>query len=184
MNRVVIPSQPTGLLPDAWRECVGTGRLNLALRADYQESAALVQREIGFRYIRGHGLLSDDMGVLRQSEGVTRYAFTYVDQVVDSYLRVGLKPFLELGFMPSALASGDQTVFWWKGNVTPPRSHDDWAALVRAVLRMVGTTDARVVAEGVETAVQVAHLRALGCTLGQGHFLGAPAPWSTISRAS
>ena len=37
--------------------------------------------------------------------------------------------------MPSALASGDQTVFWWKGNVTPPRSHDDWAALVRAVLR-------------------------------------------------
>ena len=66
---------------------------------------------------------------------MTRYSFTYVDQVVDSYLRIGLKPFLELGFMPSALASGDQTVFWWKGNVTPPRSHDDWAALVRAVLR-------------------------------------------------
>ena len=66
---------------------------------------------------------------------MTRYSFTYVDQVVDSYLRVGLKPFLELGFMPSALASGDQTVFWWKGNVTPPRSHDEWAALVRAVLR-------------------------------------------------
>lgn len=135
MNRVVVPSQPTGRLSEAWRECVGTGRLNLALRADYQESAALVQREIGFRYIRGHGLLSDDMGVLRQSEGVTRYSFTYVDQVVDSWLRIGLKPFLELGFMPSALASGDQTVFWWKGNVTPPRSHDDWAALVRAVLR-------------------------------------------------
>ena len=122
-------------MPYAWRECVGTGRLNLALRADYQESAALVQREIGFRYIRGHGLLSDDMGVLRESQGVTRYTFTYVDQVVDSWLRIGLKPFLELGFMPSALASGDQTVFWWKGNVTPPRSHDDWAALVRAVLR-------------------------------------------------
>ena len=66
MNRVLIPCQPTGPLPYAWRECVGTGRLNLALRADYQESAALVQREIGFRYIRGHGLLSDDMGVLRR----------------------------------------------------------------------------------------------------------------------
>ncbi|MBO3102015.1 GH39 family glycosyl hydrolase [Cellulomonas fengjieae] len=135
MNRVHVSAQPSGLLPSAWRECVGTGRLNLALRADYQESAALVQREIGFRYIRGHGLLSDDMGVLRESEGVTRYSFTYVDQVVDSYLRLGLKPFLELGFMPSALASGEQTVFWWKGNVTPPRSHEDWAALVRAMLR-------------------------------------------------
>ena len=63
---------------------------------------------------------------------------------------------------------------------TSPEQFD----LVRAVLRMVRTTDARVVAEGVETAVQVAHLRALGCTLGQGYFLGDPAPWSTIGRAS
>ena len=28
------------------------------------------------------------------------------------------------GFMPSGLASGEQTVFWWRGNVTPPRSLD------------------------------------------------------------
>ncbi|WP_342766647.1 GH39 family glycosyl hydrolase [Xylanimonas oleitrophica] len=58
-----------------------------------------------------------------------------MDQVVDAYLEVGIKPFLELGFMPSGLASGDQTVFWWKGNVTPPADHRQWAALVQAVLR-------------------------------------------------
>jgi xylan 1,4-beta-xylosidase len=46
-------------LTDAWRACVGTGRFDLALRRDYQDSLALVQREIGFRHIRGHGLLSD-----------------------------------------------------------------------------------------------------------------------------
>ncbi len=27
--------------------------------------------------------------------------------------------------MPSALASGDKTIFWWKGNVTPPKSYDE-----------------------------------------------------------
>lgn len=137
--RVTVPHEPLGPLGDAWRACVGTGRLNLALRQDHQESLALVQREIGFRHVRGHGLLSDDLGVHRPYEvdGVrhVRHAFTYLDQVVDAWLRLGIRPFLELGFMPSGLASGDQTVFWWKGNVTPPRSYDEWAALVRATLR-------------------------------------------------
>jgi xylan 1,4-beta-xylosidase len=136
--RTIVPTQPVGTLTDAWRSCVGTGRFNLALRKDYQDSLALVQREIGFRYIRGHGLLSDDVGIHRPYDKAghrgTRYAFTYVDQVVDAYLGLGIKPFIELGFMPSGLASGDQTVFWWKGNVTPPRNYEEWAALVRAVV--------------------------------------------------
>jgi xylan 1,4-beta-xylosidase len=63
-----------------------------------------------------------------------RHSFTYVDQVIDAYLALGIRPFLELGFMPSALASGEQTVFWWRGNVTPPRSWSGWADLVRATM--------------------------------------------------
>ncbi|MFF4833050.1 xylan 1,4-beta-xylosidase [Streptomyces sp. NPDC001315] len=133
-----VPAEPSGRFPDAWRHCVGTGRLDLALRADYQDSLKLLQREIGFRYIRGHGLLSDGMGVHRpyEWEGTrrVRHSFTHVDQVVDAYLGLGIRPFLELGFMPGELASGEQTVFWWRGNVTPPRSHREWADLVRATL--------------------------------------------------
>lgn len=136
--RTTIPDQSSSTLSDAWRTCVGTGRMSLALRQDYQESLALVQEEIGFRYIRGHGLLGDDMGVYRtyEHDGATgrRHSFTYLDQVVDAYLERGIRPFLELGFMPAALASGDQTVFWWRGNVTPPRDHAEWADLVRGVV--------------------------------------------------
>ncbi|MFE6968851.1 xylan 1,4-beta-xylosidase [Isoptericola sp. NPDC057653] len=139
MTPVVVPDAPAATLSDAWRRCVGTGRLNLALRRDYQDSLALVQSEIGFRYLRGHGLLSDDVGIHRPYDAAghrgTRYSFTYADQIVDSWLGLGIKPFVELGFMPSGLASGDQTVFWWKGNVTPPRDHREWAALVGAVVR-------------------------------------------------
>ncbi|MFG2461865.1 xylan 1,4-beta-xylosidase [Streptomyces sp. NPDC048523] len=135
-----VPIEPSGPFSDAWRHCVGTGRIELALRRDYQDSLKLLQREIGFRYIRGHGLLSDGMGVYRPyewPEGVrhVRHSFTYVDQVVDAYLELGIRPFLELGFMPTELASGEQTVFWWHGNVTPPRSEKEWADLVRATLR-------------------------------------------------
>ncbi|RIV41196.1 GH39 family glycosyl hydrolase [Micromonospora radicis] len=136
--RITVAEQPCGEFPDAWRYAVGTGRFDLALRRDYQDSLALVQREIGFRHIRGHGLLSDQVGVHRPYEyrgrRHVRHAFGYVDQVVDAYLELGVRPFVELGFMPSGLASGDQTVFWWQGNVTPPRSHTEWAALVRAVV--------------------------------------------------
>lgn len=136
--RILVPDQPTGRLPDAWRACVGTGRFELALRRDYQDSLALVQREIGFRHIRGHGLLSDGVGVYRPyehgGERRVRHAFTYVDQVIDAYLELGIAPFVELSFMPAELASGDQTVFWWRGNVTPPRSWREWADLVRSTV--------------------------------------------------
>ena len=108
MTRVVVPATPLGPLPEAWRHCVGTGRLNLALRADYRESLAMVQRDIGFRHIRGHGLLSDDMGVLRPwsigDRSGRRHSFTYVDQVHDAFLSLGIRPFVELGFMQSVLA--------------------------------------------------------------------------------
>ncbi|MFI6162886.1 xylan 1,4-beta-xylosidase [Micromonospora haikouensis] len=136
--RIHVPDRPAGRLTDAWRACVGTGRFELALRRDYQDSLALVQRDIGFRHIRGHGLLSDGVGVHRPYEYAgsrrVRHSFTYVDQVVDAYLELGIRPFVELGFMPSGLASGDQTVFWWQGNVTPPRSWTEWADLVRATV--------------------------------------------------
>jgi xylan 1,4-beta-xylosidase len=135
---IVVSDRPTGRLTEAWRFCVGTGRFELALRRDYQDSLALIQRDIGFRHIRGHGLLSDGVGIYRPYEyrgaRQVRYGFGYVDQVVDAYLELGIRPFVELGFMPSALASGEQTVFWWQGNVTPPRSFAEWAELVRATV--------------------------------------------------
>ncbi|MER7890012.1 xylan 1,4-beta-xylosidase [Micromonospora sp. NPDC094482] len=136
--RITVAEHPCGRLSDAWRFAVGTGRFELALRRDYQDSLALIQADIGFKHIRGHGLLSDGVGVHRpyQHRGERRvhHSFTYVDQVIDAYLELGLRPFVELGFMPSGLASGDQTVFWWRGNVTPPRSWSEWGDLVRATV--------------------------------------------------
>jgi len=118
--------------------CIGTGRMSLALRREYFEQLKKVQEEIGFRYIRGHGLFCDDMGIYNRYEEdgaqKTEYNFRYVDIVFDDYLSLGLKPFVEFGFMPEALASGDQTIFWWKGNVTPPKCYNEWALLIKATV--------------------------------------------------
>ena len=43
--------------------CVGTGRLGLALTEEYLKELRFVQEEIGFKYIRGHGLFSDDVSI-------------------------------------------------------------------------------------------------------------------------
>ena len=83
--------------------CVGTGRMGLALHKEYLDQLALVQKTIGFSYIRGHGLFCDDMAIYHEYEedGVRKaeYNFTYLDRVFDSYLDLGIRPFLELGFM-------------------------------------------------------------------------------------
>ena len=119
-----------------WKECIGAGRANEGLRADWQQQLALVQREIGFRYIRTHGLLHDDMGVYKEdAKGHAIYNWQYVDKLYDYLLQIGLKPFVELAFMPHDLASSDKTVFWWRGNITPPKSYDKWGALVSNLVR-------------------------------------------------
>ncbi|MDE7187839.1 MAG: xylan 1,4-beta-xylosidase, partial [Lachnospiraceae bacterium] len=120
--------------------CIGTGRMGLALQKEYLEQLRFVQEEIGFRYIRGHGLFSDDMAIYQEYEdasGVKKaeYNFTYLDLVMDGYRELGLRPFLELGFMPEKMASGDQTIFYWRGNTTPPGSYDAWCDMVSATLR-------------------------------------------------
>jgi len=76
------------------------------------------------------------MGVYQEdAKGNPVYNFQYVDQTVRCIVALTHQPFVELGFMPSALASGKDTVFWWKGNITPPKSYDKWAGLITALIR-------------------------------------------------
>jgi xylan 1,4-beta-xylosidase len=123
-----------GTLNKMFNECVGAGRANEGLRADWQQQLAYVKKECGFKYIRMHGLLTDDMGVYNEDKnGNPRYNYMYVDALFDYLISIDMKPFVELGFMPNALASGSQTIFWWKGNVTPPKDYEKWGALIKNI---------------------------------------------------
>jgi xylan 1,4-beta-xylosidase len=130
--------QVRGPLNTMFRTCVGAGRANEGLRADWQRQLAYVREECGFTYLRLHGLFTDDMGVYREDkQGNPEYNWQYVDELYDFLNRIGMKPFVELGFCPNALASGSQTIFWWKGNVTKPKDSKKWADLVRAFVTHV-----------------------------------------------
>lgn len=125
-----------GALDTSFNMCVGAGRANEGLRADWQRQLRYVKNQLGFRYIRMHGLLCDDMGVYKEDEnGNPEYNWQYIDELYDYLLSINVKPFVELGFMPQALASGNKTIFWWRGNVTPPKDYNKWSNLIKALVQ-------------------------------------------------
>ncbi|HWA10558.1 MAG TPA: glycosyl hydrolase [Opitutaceae bacterium] len=122
-------------LPHFWEHTVGSGHAPLALRADWQGQLRRCREELGIRHVRFHGILSDDMGTLMNERNRLLDSFFNADQILDFLLAIGMKPFVELSFMPTALASGDTRVFHYRGNVTPPR---DYAAWGKFIGRLVG----------------------------------------------
>lgn len=138
---------PTVALPHVWERIVGSGHATLALRADYQAQLRRAARDIGFQCVRFHGLLSDDAGTLVQRRNHRIYSFFNAHRIWDAVLDAGMRPFVELSFMPTAIASGRSTVFHYHANVTPPRDWGDWSELVR---RLTASAIARYGAPEVE----------------------------------
>jgi len=129
-------NQVAGKKVTVFNECVGAGRANEGLRADWQQQLAMVKKDIDFKYIRFHGLLHDDMRVyIEDKNGVVSHNWQYIDKLFDYLLSIKIRPFVEFGFMPNDLASGTKTIFWWKANVTKPKSYEKWDDLITKLMQ-------------------------------------------------
>jgi xylan 1,4-beta-xylosidase len=117
-----------------WEHTVGSGHATLALRADWQKQLARCHTELGFKHVRFHGILCDDMGTLINDTGGLVYSFFNANQICDFLLSIGMRPFMEMSFMPSVLASGNTVVFHYEGNVTPPRDYAQWETLINKLV--------------------------------------------------
>jgi hypothetical protein len=94
-----LSQQGTALL-HCWEHTVGSCHAPIALRADWQQQLRRCQAELGFRYVRFHGLLSDDVGTVVEHNDELLYSFFNADQIVDFLVSIGMRPFVELSFMP------------------------------------------------------------------------------------
>ena len=117
-------------LSHPWQHSVGSCHAPTALRADWQAQLRQARVELGFRHVRFHGLLCDDMGTLICQSDQLLYSFFNTDQIFDFMLSIGMKPIVELSFMPTTLASGTETVFHYRANVTPPKDYAQWGELI------------------------------------------------------
>jgi xylan 1,4-beta-xylosidase len=108
------------------------------MRESYREDLRAVKQVTGFQYVRFHAILHDEVGVYNEDEhGNPVYNFAYVNQIYDGLLKNGIRPLVEISFMPKKLAFNPDALhpFWYKQNVSPPKSMERWDALMVAFAR-------------------------------------------------
>ncbi len=134
---VIDASAPSHPFPHYWEQMFGSGRAVLSLREAYRRDLREVKDITGLKYIRFHAILDDDVGVYDEDkQGNPIYNFSYVDQIYDGLLANGVKPFVEISFMPYKLAARqDLQAFWYHPNVSPPKDYGRWDALMTAFVR-------------------------------------------------
>ena len=133
--------------PHFWEQTFGSGRAILSLRESYRDDLRAVKKITNFESVRFHGILMDEVGIYDpdrriQNPGLAAqsasdpsvYNFSYVDQIYDGLLANGVRPFVELSFMPKKLASDAEALhaFWYKQNVSPPKDYALWDAMIVA----------------------------------------------------
>jgi len=130
-----------GQLDRPWRPMIGSEHLSQLHYTDgpgganigeeFAEALRLARDELGVRAVRAHAILHDELRVYREVDGQPVHDFSGVDRVYDSLLALGLRPIVELSFMPRDLARDpDKTVFEYVAHVSPPRDWDRWEALI------------------------------------------------------
>jgi len=120
--------------PHFWEQMFGSGRAILTLRESYRDDLRAVKQVADFQYVRFHAIFHDEVGVYNEDEhGDPVYNFSYVDQIYDGLLKNGVRPFVEISFMPRKLAFNPDALhpIWYKPNVSPPKSMDRWDDLIR-----------------------------------------------------
>ena len=138
-------AHPIRRLPRPWRPMIGSEHLSHLLSEDRSggrpigselaEALRTVHSELGVHYVRAHGILCDDLGVYREAGGRPVHDFSGIDRVYDLLLSLGLRPIVELSFMPRDLAADpSRTVFAYRAIISPPRDWQRWADLVRALV--------------------------------------------------
>jgi len=124
---------PATPLPHFWEHMFGSGRAILSLRDSYRQDLREVKQVTGMQYMRFHAIFHDEVGVYDEdAQGNPVLNFSYVDQIYDGLLANGVRPFVELSFMPKKLASNKDALhaFWYKQNVSPPKDYAKWDELI------------------------------------------------------
>jgi xylan 1,4-beta-xylosidase len=124
--------------PHFWEQVFGSERAIVTLRQSYRDDLQSVKSITDFQYVRFHAIFHDEMGVYDEdAQGRPVCNFSYVDQVYDGLLANGVRPFIELSFMPKKLASDPNArhPFWYKQIVSPPKNWENWEHLITLFAR-------------------------------------------------
>lgn len=130
-----------GPIERPWRPMIGAEHLSQLettettggrpIGTEFEAALRMAHAELGVEAVRAHAILNDDLGTYREVNGQPVHDFGGIDRIYDRVLALGLRPIVELGFMPRDLASDPaRTVFDYGAIISPPRDWDRWEALI------------------------------------------------------
>jgi Beta-xylosidase len=124
-------------LNHTFKTLIGIGKAKNILISENQHMLSEMQNDIGFKYIRFHGLLDDEMMFYSENEDSNpELCFTYIDLVIDFLLSINMKPFMELSFMPKDLAmDSTRTMFFIPSVISLPKSMDKWNYAIEMLIK-------------------------------------------------
>ncbi|HEY0749264.1 MAG TPA: hypothetical protein VGD63_21360 [Steroidobacteraceae bacterium] len=131
---IVDAEAPHHAFPHFWEQMFGSGRAILTLRESYRQDLRTVKKATDFKFVRFHAIFHDEVGIYDEDKrGAPSYNFSYADQIYDGLLANGVRPYVELSFMPRKLASREvEQNFKYHPIVAPPRDYAKWEGLVAA----------------------------------------------------
>jgi xylan 1,4-beta-xylosidase len=110
---------------------IGSDYSGTLIGGDSQSQLQMVTDELGFRYIRFHAIFHDALGTVQVENGKIVYNWSKIDQLYDNLLARHIKPFVELGFTPEALATSKNSIFYYHANTSHP-DPKAWRNLINA----------------------------------------------------
>jgi len=130
-----------------WQYCVGSGQAKLAVRSDYAEQLKFIHDELGIQRVRFHGIFDDSMQAymglddfmpLPGSKRFRNYNFRNIAVAYDNVLAAGMKPWVELSFMPSRLAKSQKKVTVNSdGRCGMPKKDAQWQDFIKAFIHFL-----------------------------------------------
>ena len=149
MDYIIRRDAPVVAHKKHWQFCVGSGHAVLALRADYARQLKFIHDTLGIQRVRFHGILDDDMRTFTDlsaqmpvpgAEQFTEYNFNACGAAYDNVLAAGMKPFVELSYMPGRLALREEGrpvegFFFYRPKIVPPKDDAAWVDYIQAFMR-------------------------------------------------
>jgi xylan 1,4-beta-xylosidase len=131
---IIVDAQSSATpLPHFWEHMFGSCHASTTLCEDWRKDLRALKEIVDVKYVRFHGIFERQVGIYvgADAAGRLRLNFTRADLIYDGILEIGVRPFVEVGFMPNEMASRPTLhSFWYQPNVAPPRDPDQWHELI------------------------------------------------------
>lgn len=115
-----------------WNKILSLGKAFEGLKGEVQYQIKEIISEINFEFIKINNIFSDELFIYNEDEEENAcYNFAYIDKLIDFFIELKLKPYINIGFTPKKLKSAEQYVL--STNVSYPKSILKWNDLIKTL---------------------------------------------------